>query len=403
MIEKTRKDIFDHILRLCSLYILIWTISPPLQHPIIYRGLGLIAGVLWVLISWMKIGKLKTDVHGVYISICLFCVFTIMIVWASGGGLVDATVTQLQLIILLLFVLQYAYYSQQDKDFIKVLTIVTFFCLSIWQIRTLIEYEINPGVSRLLVRSSDQAQYYAAQGVGGYGLIYPSIFTNAALMYLFSKWKGLKKILLLIPLTIGILLVLSSGFLIAVVMTLVSLGGWLIGLFSRKNITAILLSLIGLVAIAFLVINVLLKYSNEILQALDGTFYQRKVEEIITALQTSEVTGKLEGRTSRYLESIIGMFKYPIIGAKILGLESELGGHSTLLDLLGLFGVFSIGFYFAIGHVLKSIYQKAVHKGYVAAIIVLFLLNGILNTLVGSHGIIFIVVPGVILLAKTEN
>ena len=195
-------------------------------------------------------------------------------------------------------------------------------------------------------------------------------------------------------------MVLSSGFLIAVILTLVSLGCWLIKMFNSKKIKTILLSIFILVMVVFVGVELLLKYSDSVLDALRGTFYEEKVEEIINALLTDQTTGKLEGRTNRYMESITGIFRFPIIGAKILGLESELGGHSTLIDMLGAFGVIAVGFYYAIFAAIKSLYKAAEHKGFIIALIILFVLNGTLNTLVGSHGIIFIVIPGVIMLAN---
>lgn len=394
----------DYILRICSLYIIVWTISPPLQYPTIFRICAICAGSVWVLLSWFSIAYEKTDLHGVYIAVCAFCVLTIFIEWVCGSSIEEAIINRLQTIILLLFVLQYMYYKDYDAVFIKQLTVITIICLSVWQIRTLIEYQTNPGVSRLLVRSSDEAQYYASKGVGGYGLVYPSVFINIALMHLIGRVKGFKKIFVLIPLLIGVLLVFSSGFLIAVIMTLVSLGAWAVRMFGNKNIKTIIISIICLTVVIFIVMELLLKYSDSIVNALDGTFYKVKIQEIINALKDDhQVTGKLEGRTSRYLESITGIFKYPVIGAKFLGLESELGGHSTLLDVLGLYGIFSIGFYFAIYFAIKNMYKMAEHKGFIIAVIILFILNGVLNTFVGSHGIIFVVIPGVILLGNKEK
>ncbi len=400
---KKKLDGLDYILRLCSLYILIWTISPPLQHPMLFRILVLAAGLLWVLLSWLKISGGNTNVQVVYLSVCIFCILAIFIEWIAGSGIIDAVISQLQIIIFLLFILQFIYYKNYDTEYIKILTIVALLLLTIFQVRTLIEYQTNPGVSRLLVRSSEDAKSYAAKGVGGYGLVYPSIFSNTALMYLLGKVKGPKKIPVLISLIIGVLLVMSSGFLIAAIMTLVSIFAWIIKMFNTKNVMDVLLSILLLIVIVFTAMDLLLEYSDSVIEAMDGTFYKQKVKEIIHALKTDQTTGKLEGRTSRYLESIKGIFRFPIIGAKVLGYESELGGHSTLLDMLGLLGIFSIGFYYVLYFALKSMYKLIKHKGFIITVVMLLLLNGTLNTIVGSHGIIFIVVPGVVLLSKTEN
>lgn len=402
MLAEKKLGALDYILRISSLYILIWAISPPLQHPMLFRIIVIGASLVWLMISLLSLADTDTNIHKTYLVVCVFCIMAIMIEWVCGNSLLDAIISQLQIIILLLFVLHYAYYSKYDVNFIKILTIIALICLSIWQVRTLIEYQANPGVSRLLVRSGEEAQFYASKGVGGYGLIYPSIFSNVCLMYLFRKVKGFNKILVLVPLVIGVLLVFSSGFLIAVIMTLVSLGCWFVRMFNNKNINSILISIFCLLIIVFVAMELLLQYSDSIIEALDGTFYKVKVKEIINALRTDQVTGKLEGRTSRYLESILGIFKYPIVGAKLLGYGTEIGGHSTLLDMVGLLGVFSFGFYFALYSVIRSIYKTSKYKGFIITIILLFVLNGVLNTLVGSHGIIFIVVPGAILLSKTE-
>ena len=400
---KRKLDGLDYILRMCSLYILVWTISPPLQHPILFRVLVLGAGLVWLFFSWLKIAEVKTDIHGIYLAVCVFCVIAIMIEWACGINLVDAAISQLQIIILLLFVLQYIYYSKNDIHFIKLLTIVAIICLSIWQLRTLIEYQTNPGVSRLLVKSGEVARYYAAKGIGGYGLIYPSVFSNMALMFLLGQWKGKKRILLLVPLLIGIILVFSSGYLIAVIMTLASLFCWIARMFTQKKNTAIFISIIAILMIIVVCLELLLKYSDFVLKSLEGTFYHQKVKEIINALLTDESTGKLEGRTNRYLMSIQGIFKYPFVGAKILGMEKELGGHSTLIDMLGMYGIVSFCFYYAIISALRFMYKSTRNKGYVIAFIILLLLNGCLNTLVGNHGVIFIVIPGVSLLSSGEG
>ena len=102
--EKKKLDGLDYILRISSLYILVWTISPPLQHPTIFRVAVFGTGLLWLLISWLKIVYVKTKIHELYLAVCSFCVIAIAIEWVSGTSLVDAAVGQLQIIILLLFV-----------------------------------------------------------------------------------------------------------------------------------------------------------------------------------------------------------------------------------------------------------------------------------------------------------
>lgn len=401
MVKSKEKRVSNKILKLCSLYIVIWTVSPPLQHPFLFRVLVLSAGLLWLFLSWLKISSEKTDMHKLYLAVCSFCILAILFDWVIGNSFIDATIGLLQTIIMLLFILQYAYYAEKEPDFLKILTLAALFCLAIWQVRTLVEYQTNPGVSRLLVRSSEDAAMYAAMGVGGYGLVYSSVFSNAALMYLVGHSKSYKRFIYIALLVIGLLLVVSAGFLIALIMTLVSLGCWIIRMYNKRNTKTIILSGIFLVIFVFVAIELILNNSDSLIKALDGTFYQTKVKEIIKALQTDQVSGKLEGRTSRYIESIMGIFDYPIIGAKLLGAGSELGSHSTLLDMLGMYGLASFGYYYAIYYAFKLNYKNTKSKGYVIAILIVFVLNGVLNTLVGNHGILFLVVPGALMLTKT--
>ena len=402
MVE-SRRDVVDNILRACSVFIAVWTVSPPLQHPMIFRMLVVVASLIWIFMSMLKISKDNTGIFITYLTICGFIVLAIFIEYICGKGIVESIISQLQNVIFLLFLLQFVYYYKNDVAFLKILTVILFACLLVWQIRTLVEYEINPGVSRMLVRSSEDAIKYASMGVGGYGLIYPTIFTNMALMYLFGRVKGIKKVLIAIPLIIGIYLVFSAGFLIAVIMTLVSIICWISRLFFSTNVKTICLSFLLMLVLVFIAMELLLQYGDAIVSALDGTYYKVKVKEILEALRTDEVTGKLEGRTSRYLESFLGVFRYPIIGAKLLGFESDIGGHSALLDILGWFGIFGILYHVSIYRAIKTMFSVSDNKGLIIAVVLLFILNGVLNTIVGSHGIMFIVIPGALLFGEEKK
>lgn len=392
---------------LLAIIVAIWAVLPSVQYGTINRLIVSIAGALWFLTTYIKCIKRAGSYTSLIMTfVVLFLIMAILIEYFSSNSFESAFNGQLQNIIFLLILCIGVYYLEYNPYFLMSSFWLLILLVTITSFLTLRQGLLTPGISRQMVWSQEVARNYAKQGVGGYGTVYSAVFVASALLFMFGQIEKSRKrkYLLLLPILIMALMVFSSGYLISTILFSTMLISFIFGVHKRQNIGSIFITIGLIMGVLCVVIDlVFIKNSDTVVGIFTGTLYETKIREIILFLQSNELTGKTEGRYVRYVEAITALFKFPILGATLVGRQEELGGHSQLLDMFGRYGLFSIGYYYALIKT-KSIFYKVFNaKGYLFLISMLFILNGILNTYSYAHAVaIFMLVPAAILMTDKE-
>ncbi len=175
---------------ICVLYICIWVISPPLAYGVLYRVFVVAATIIWLCI------ELKNRPRNLLGSSrpTLF-VFVFVFYSAIVGYLVEGStdlIRNFQIYICLLFLVFYESYRKRDIRQLRPVFWISVILLSGWAFLTLIGLNANENVARILVRSSDLAEEYSGQGIGGYGLVYSLIIGVPVALYLVKSGDLLK-------------------------------------------------------------------------------------------------------------------------------------------------------------------------------------------------------------------
>lgn len=377
------KDIlgYNKIQNIFALYVLIWSITPPIQFGTLFRVIAVISVSMWLLLSLSKNFEGKKIFVSLIVAIVSFGLLAPLFRHFGGEPYGLCFTKNMNILIFLLNGAITVYYLLNDRRFLVSAFWVCIFLFTIFSLTTLYAYQTMPGVSRQLVKASEDNVELAKMGVGGYGHVYSMLFVVITVLYLFIyESKKIFKIVYLAIAALGSVLIFQSGYLTSNILLLVIYGLFFSGVFLLNDYPKILRNFIvvGIIAVSFA--GTISAYRNNIINALDGTLYQAKVEDIFMSIDNNESEGKLEGRTSRYSDSFVGQFKYCITGAYIFDAEDEIGGHSTLMDMLAYFGIASIGFYISIKNILVRISQDCQDKGYFFVTVIIFLALGFLNT-----------------------
>lgn len=314
------------------LYLVLWTVSPPLQIDTIYRlaavgCLGLIALI-----------KLK-DLHslaGKQIA-AIFFLFMIVVVTIIQSG-ISSILRPISFY--LLIAVYFLYYNNREEWYdYRILIPVVLVVLTVWNIRTVTALAENPAVARLIVRNDEAIYTYMRSGIGGYGLIYPQIcICPAVTAWLFEARKQHKLDFLIGLVWLGSLIVytLDSGYSIAA--AALAIGIFLLIFYKRRNaVPALIIAIILIVAVVLCI-----GYSDLIrgwlLRLFDGTKVAVKINDIYTSFITEDEADSIAARMTRYNTSLHSIFlKYPLIGGLWRGGAGE---HSAILDAFAQYGIF---------------------------------------------------------------
>ena len=393
--------------KLLAFYVIIWAVLPVVQYGTINRLLVAMAALVWFAVAvGNSIAQHNSKIISIFSAVIIFTALTIIVGVICDGGVYATFISRLHSIIFLLILCMGIYYFEKDPEFLISITKIVIPVILVVAFLTFREAQLTPGISRLMVWDVEVAREYARKGVGGYGLIYSLVFYASCLLYLISvKVIKRKWLFALVVLMFG-LTVFTSGFLIASIMMVTSIFVFVFGLYSKKDPLRVIGSILLIVGAAYLVLQiVVINNGDKLVAAFDGTLYETKIREIVLLFQEEQNVGHLEGRTSRYLESIIAMVRFPLLGAKIANQMEAIGGHSTLFDVLATYGlVFSFGYYYAMYKAFISMTRNKADVGLVSAFTILLLINGCFNTFSYEHAVaFFIVFPATILIRMKDN
>lgn len=318
--------------KLMVLYVIVWSISPPLQIDFKYRVLALGCIGIWAIIS-LKKGLYVEKIH---IASAFFAVLVVVIAFFEKGSL-DGILQQIAIYILVLCFWINCYYRERWDELggilLIVLVLLTFFN---WKTGTALFDD--PAIARTLVRADESAYIYLRQGIGGYSLIYAQVCVfPAVLMWCIKAFRKNR-----ISFLIGLIWLISyvrciqgAGYSIAIFTSIV--GVIILFVYKRKSaLFAIVISIVifalGLGAIIYFE-----GFREFLLTQFDGTAVTKKINDLLLTAEEGAAEGSIYVRIEAYKDSFRTWFTYPIIGG--LWRQSG-GGHSAVLDMFAKYGIF---------------------------------------------------------------
>ncbi len=323
---------YGFIQKIAVLYLIAWTVSPPLQVDSIYRLVALACAGIWVVIWFIR--ETPITLGKEQVGAIIFLIAVMFVIYFERYDL-SALIKQVALIMLVIcFMMSYFYDDKWDE--LSGIVPIVLILLTIWNYKTFSILVEDHTVARLLVRDDETTHIFLKQGIGGYSLIYPQVCISPLILaWTFKAFKN-NKLLFAIGVAWAytyIRVIELAGYSIALFASVI---GLLLLLFYRgKNVVAAfiitVLVFIGIMAAILYIAS----FREWILETFDGTAVAKKVNDLVSTSETGVTGDSIQVRINAYGYSLSNIFKYPIIGS--LWREGT-GGHSALLDITSKYG-----------------------------------------------------------------
>ena len=325
------RSVLPLLQQMMMLYLVVWSIAPPLAIDNIYRTIALMCAIGWLLLDVAR--GLKLERIHLYALGFLLMVVLINII-QNKGNLSNIMKSMGYYMLVMAFIMNCAYQNRWDE--LHMVIPVFLILLIVFNIITIRELLLDPTLARKIVRADEGIYPYMRRGVGGYALIYSQVFLFPVLLAWLKNSFKYHRLFFLIGAAWAvsyILLILNAGYTIAVVTSIVSL---IILLFYKKKsvVPAVVISLLLIVLLVVLIAYVD-PFRETLLSLFDGTKVAQKIQDIYDSLHGKEVADSIQIRIDRYWLSIQKIFTYPFIGCLWF---SAGGGHSALLDTFAQYG-----------------------------------------------------------------
>lgn len=382
--QKKKRLAVDFLQNMALLYMIMWGISPPLAYGTIYRLLFLGAFFIWELLAIQKQGSRLLEAQS-KIAILLTVIIIIAIL---SDGFETGFTGNLQLIMFFLYYCVYLYYEASREDVSWVIWFIAILII-IWNSTTFHGYEMQRNLSRLLAKDFEGAESYAARGIGGYAYVYSLLFfAPITLGYLtrYSKtMNAWQKILLWTALISSVLVIFSAGYMIAILLLVVSVIVLLFIKGKKKSMWGVF-ALVITTLVIFIFAEDLLRNLQPYVR---GTMYETKIEDMIYSLTEGSASGTVEGRFERYIRSLKLFLRSPIWGQLS---RNNIGKHSAILDKFAQFGIL-IGalFVYFLMRVQTQMIKKEIDTGITFSIFIVSGLFFLLNNIALAQGTILFV------------
>lgn len=229
------------------------------------------------------------------------------------------------------------------KAYILTLIIVNF--------NTIIALLQNPQLSRDLASGMMIGAVTNTSGIliAGYGYVYGLIFIITAILINYSKNRKIEKSSLMFLLLVSsIIVIIIASYTIALILTVITS---VIGIiYNEKNKGIVLLLFIVVTVFSLLFRYELAQQIRDIAYKVENLLYKERFLEIADFLAKSDIeSSNLFSRFWRYSLSFDTFKQQPLVGIGAYYNNSSLiGFHSTLLDDLARYGIFSLFFWIMI-------------------------------------------------------
>ncbi|SEK50203.1 hypothetical protein [Halomonas daqiaonensis] len=329
-------------------YIAIWTISPPLFVSGSARLLVVMATVIWMVLEILRHDGLARRITLPVLMTLLFIGYTGLNELMLSG--VEGVVRNTQIWIMLFFLVVW----QSRQNDLKSLVSIFWLVLAVYPVWLFITIQtivtVNDHAARIIVRSSPEALELSLQGVGGYTLVYGTLLLIPALIGMVNNPRTLRGdalpqplhvlprislALVVLNLAMGVALVLTAGFSLAVI----ALAGILLSVTFLKSFTAtrLLITVFATLFFSILARPILDVTLSALLPLAEGTNFVNKIRDVLASFQQGDAVGTAADRIQRYMRSLRLFVENPLIG--VLSFDNT-GKHSAILDNFARWGVF---------------------------------------------------------------
>lgn len=344
----------NFIQKAAVLYLLIWTISPPLEIDMIYRLLALGAAGIWFIVALRR--RLVVEKAHIYAIVYMFLV--ILIAYLEKGSL-DAILQHIAIYILVICFFIHCFYKENGWHELSGIVPIVLILLLIYNWRTAEILLEDPTIARKLVRADESVYEYLRQGIGGYSLVYPQVCIFPAILAWILRVYRQNKIYFGIGcvwLYTYILCISRAGYSIAIFASIV--GAIMLFFYRGRNIwTAFAIAAVIFLAVmgAILYVDSFREY---LLQTFDGTAVAKKIEDLVATSETGAAEGSIQARMKAYQGSTNTILEYPLIGGLWM---AGGGGHSAILDQFAKYGVWGGIIYTIMIFAVPNEYKRKYH------------------------------------------
>lgn len=362
-----------------------------------------VLGILYFMIFINSNWKSRKEVFGYLLLICsLGIVFCVREYYKEGIIGVYSILLVFSPIFLVFFL-----FNKEKYEMLKKLAVAVLLMLVITGITTFTGLTVYPELARdLAAFSNDNIIGISTRyNIGGYDIVYCVVLAIPLYCLVIEKkvTTGIKKFLEIFIFIISLIFIVKTQYTTAMLLEIVSFGMIiLIRKFDLKRLG--ILALLGLIILSVYkgeISNGLIKASYSI----ESQSISQRLEELAKALDGGKVTGEdMTERGNAYGKSIEAFLEHPVLGTWISSDNIELGGHSTVLDLMagvGLPGFLLILYtFFYIEKLMLSRVEKEITRKYVGIFLVVYIILAVVNPIISGtfFSVLFIGLPGIVLM-----
>lgn len=333
-------------------YLITWSLLPQLAYGTLWRLLTVVAAGVWLLLDLRVARSVVLRPSRAVLLMWLFVFYTLGVEFIVPDG---SNITRhFQMWIMFFFLLVGEGARRRGDEELRFLFWAVLLILPIALVSSIygLEY-VDSRAARAIVRSSQEAKELAAQGIGGFSLVYAVVLALPFLTQLawFGKrsWQSLtyrpalrraQRALVIANWVLCMYLVLSAGYTIAMMLAVFSVV--VVALVRSRQAVKFGMSttLAACIAMgAYVSVNPILDGLMEVTQ---GTPYYIKVRDLRYSYNSNEDVGTVGDRSERYLLSARKFIENPVAGTLDY---VDVGKHSAVLDRFGEYGLFAGGIF----------------------------------------------------------
>ena len=150
------------------LYLMAWSVAPPLQLDMVFRLLALGLAFVWFMIEFVR----RFEFTALQIWCAVFMAAVAVITYLQNG--LSQVIGEIAVYMMVLAYFISIYCSDSWQNY-KLIVPVTLALLIFFNYRTASALAQDTSIARQLVRNTEELHQYMRNGVGGYGLIYPQV------------------------------------------------------------------------------------------------------------------------------------------------------------------------------------------------------------------------------------
>ncbi|MBR4857564.1 MAG: hypothetical protein IKU08_00105 [Clostridia bacterium] len=328
------RNIFSYgfIQKIAVLYLIVWTISPPLQVDTVYRIIALVCAVLWAGIWFIR--ETPITLGKEQVGAIVFLIAVMIVIYFEKYSF-SALLKQIAMIMLVICFMMTYFYDDKWDELAGIVPIVLIL-LTVWNYKTFSILIEDHTIARLLVRDDVTTYDYLRQGIGGYSLIYPQVCISPLILaWTFKAFRNNKLFF-----AIGVAWAYTfvrflelAGYSVALFAS--SIGLILLLFYRGKNaVPAFIITILVFIGIMAAILYII-PFREWILETFDGMAVARKVNDLVSTSESGVTGDSIQVRIDAYSNSLGDILKYPIIGS--LWRENG-GGHSAILDTFSKYG-----------------------------------------------------------------